>query len=661
MLNTTTIQFIFIGNITPNFRIELGVSKITHFLNTGNIITIPNEIFVNDKYIELFDIFEGVSNNKIYNFRMSIYKKIVNYIHYDTTKNGLSSIEMIFFGKKNLPSQINYGEIKLSQFNNNKNKYRKRICFANIDPYDVEYLNDESFKKNHYIFGNDSYQIILRFAQNNSIKYSVSNISFQKQNYSDGIIYYESFIESHSEINLEKNYENKDENIWIDKEEIKYVDDFYSNYNIFLDSLYDGSLNNEEVQNYLSDDLAFLNEGYNRIKNKKIFQYLQDPFTLSDTLNDNKYIEYYFFLNEYNSIYNSGNTLLNFISLTENAIETNKVVKNFLNNLNSDKNLELYDKTKILKASSEICIKSILSKNSVNGIDYICIENVNNNHPYRRAVELISNIINHLDEDSRLFEAFLYFNSGTIENKLEKEKKIKYKQTNYFGEIICGEFAEYKTEFGLSLLNINQVKSHLKNLIPKYFIRIHTPINFRAYFSKETNLMVLNEKIIFNENLTTLNLLYKSEDSDKYIIPIVMEILHEMMSHGKIRIIDTEEMSPRYFRDSNNNFEYQSIFKICELESNSMEKIPIPESGKILEHFISNNTKIINTLKTPLKENTKFIDFKFWIGSNFDGLESEIEKRDKKQNLVGTKMLLDEFENDYIDDCYIDRGKKYII
>jgi len=287
MLNTTTIEFIFIGNITPNFRIELGVSKITHFLNTGNIITIPNEIFVNDKYIELFDIFEGVSNNKIYNFRMSIYKKIVNYIHYDTTKNGLSSIEMIFFGKKNLPSQINYGEIKLSQFNNNKNKYRKRICFANIDPYDVEYLNDESFKKNHYIFGNDSYQIILRFAQNNSIKYSVSNISFQKQNYSDGIIYNESFIESHSEINLEKNYENKDENIWIDKEEIKYVDDFYSNYNIFLDPLYDSSLNNEEVQNYLSNDLAFLNEGYNRIKNKKIFQYLQDPFTLSDTLNDN--------------------------------------------------------------------------------------------------------------------------------------------------------------------------------------------------------------------------------------------------------------------------------------------------------------------------------------------------------------------------------------
>ena len=100
---------------------------------------------------------------------------------------------------------------------------------------------------------------------------------------------------------------------------------------------------------------------------------------------------------------------------------------------------------------------------------------------------------------------------------------------------------------------------------------------------------------------------------------------------------------------------------MCELKSNKKEKIPIPESGKILEYFISDNPRIINILKTPVKENIKFIDYKYWIGKNFDNLENEILQRESEQNFVGTKMLFDESEEDYIDDCYIDRGKSYII
>ena len=93
----------------------------------------------------------------------------------------------------------------------------------------------------------------------------------------------------------------------------------------------------------------------------------------------------------------------------------------------------------------------------------------------------------------------------------------------------------------------------MRKLIPKFFIRIHTPVNFRAYYSKETNLMVLNEKVMFNESLYTLNFLFERNDSDKYIIPIAMEILHEMM------LFDKEEIYPRYFRDSKNDFEYLEL------------------------------------------------------------------------------------------------------
>ena len=134
-----------------------------------------------------------------------------------------------------------------------------------------------------------------------------------------------------------------------------------------------------------------------------------------------------------------------------------------------------------------------------------------------------------------------------------------------------------------------------------------------------------------------------------------MEILHEMMLFNK------EEISPRYFRDSKNDFEYKSIIKMCELNSNKKEKILIPESGKIFEYFISDNPRIINILKSPVKENIKFIDYKYWIGKNFDELENEILQRESKQNFEKNKMLFDESEEGYIDDCYIDRGKSYII
>jgi len=74
---------------------------------------------------------------------------------------------------------------------------------------------------------------------------------------------------------------------------------------------------------------------------------------------------------------------------------------------------------------------------------------------------------------------------------------------------------------------------------------------------------------------------------DKCIIPITIAILHEMLSQGKDRIIEKDEMSPRFFRDSKNNFEYKNICKMCEKRKGKMENITIPLSGRILECYIS--------------------------------------------------------------------------
>jgi len=637
MQSDTIIYFIFFDKYLPDLRVQLWKAKIIHFFYERNIIKIPGEIFKNEKYIEVFDVFEEYSDNSKYTFQMEIYRGITNYIYYDKTQNRLSTVELFFYGKKNLPTSIKYKGYDLNDFNTNENEYRKAMCFANINPYDLDCLNNETFKNKGYKFTENSYQIFIMFAENNTIQYSLS------------IMKNASFLSN----------ETNNNEIEINKEDITDLNAFYSNYSSFLDNLSLGL--NEESKQYLSVDLDELNTEYDNIKKKKIFNYLLDPLNYKIIQDALKPVYYSYFLFQYKYIYDKGNTLSNFYCYLVNAKETNTAINNFFNLLDKDINLIPEEKVKMLKAVSEICNKSLFGKKSVTGIKYVNIEKINIDNPYQKAVELITNIVDHLNENSRLFETFLYFNSGTIENRLEKNKQIKYEITNSFDEIINYTLGEYKTEFGLSLLNVEQVKDHLKKLIPKYIIRIETLTPFRAYFDKETNIMFINEEIMFNQKIMAMDLLFKEKDSDKYVVPIVIEIFHEMMSHGKVRLIEKGKKSPRCFRDSKNNFEYNSIFKMCKIEGGSFEKMPIPESGKIFEHFISGDKSVILALKTPSIENVKFLNYKYWIGSDFEFIVKEIEQRNLNNNISLNNMLLDEIDDDYVDDCYIKRETNCVI
>lgn len=95
----TSVKFIFIGDNYKNLNAELSVSNIKHSFSEGNTIKIQPECFDNEKIIEIFSIFE--KETFLFDFQLSIYKGIINHIHYDTRKkNASSAIEMIFFGKK---------------------------------------------------------------------------------------------------------------------------------------------------------------------------------------------------------------------------------------------------------------------------------------------------------------------------------------------------------------------------------------------------------------------------------------------------------------------------------------------------------------------------------------------------------------------------------
>ena len=325
---------------------------------------------------------------------------------------------------------------------------------------------------------------------------------------------------------------------------------------------------------------------YNQINEAILFEYLPYLFLNQNIPNSLELINNNYFFFFFISINNKGNSIDNFLEFRLNIIQNNAVHQTFFNKLKFDKNIEENEKNQLLQASSIICNKSILSKNNILEIDYIKIGTGNKNNPFNKAIELVKNIIDNLEENSRLFEAFLYFDSGSIENYLESINETNYYYNNSFNEKVVIKSKKYKSEFGLSLLNINQVKSHLKKLIPKLIIRLSSNNKFRAYYEETTNTMIINELTIFQQNTSYLNTLYTKKDSDKFVIPIVMEIFHEMMSHRKERFVDKDELSPRYYRDSSHDFEYRSVKKNCETEKGESQSLPIPESGRVLEKFI---------------------------------------------------------------------------
>jgi len=637
----TSVKFIFIGNNFKNLKVELSISNIRHSFSQGNTFKIQQEFFNNEKYIEIFNIFE--KETFLFTFQLSIYKGIINHIHYDTRKNvATPAIEMIFFGKKNLPSDINYRGIRLNCFDNNKNRYRKRICLVNSEPNDIEYLNDERFKQKGYKFLDDSYQVILRFSNNDKIQYSVSSI------------YNEKFFNFISDEPIKISIENED---------ILELERFCSDYKIFLDCFFElKTLNSkDDVYKDLLDYLISLNDKYDEMKKKDLFEFLVNPLDYKDIQDSLKLIHYSHILFEFDSINKEGKNVKDFYMLRKFIVENNLIEQKLFEQLHQDKSMKEEEKIKFLKSASNILIKLTKASDEVKGIDFVCVEKTNETNSYYKTVEFVTKIIENLDENSRLFEAFLYFDSGIIKNLLEKNNPVNYTIKNVFREKVYSKFEEYKTEFGLTLLNVEQVKAHLKNLIPKLIIRLESQINFRAYYDKDMKIMIINEFKTLGATIETMNSFFYEEDGDKYIIPITIEILHEMLSHGKVRIIEKSEMSPRFFRDSKDNFEYKSIYKMCEIGNGEMENIPIPESGRVLEYFISENASIINILKTPLKENNIFINYKYWISEDFSYIVNTIKNIKYESNSSVNNILFDELDLDNIDDCYIDRGEKYII
>ena len=131
-------------------------------------------------------------------------------------------------------------------------------------------------------------------------------------------------------------------------------------------------------------------------------------------------------------------------------------------------NIDIIDKLLLIKCYNKLFLDSIMSKAELNFMNTLVEENINENNSYKKAKNFVKEIISNLNEDSRLFEIFLYLDSNAIENLLEKmryflkilkiimdeKKQLSIKNIQLNMELICQLLMKLKIIYVNYCLNI---------------------------------------------------------------------------------------------------------------------------------------------------------------------------------------------------------------
>ena len=646
----TVIEFIFVSNtnaIKPNDLVFSFANQGKEYERENNYENVKITFFPKCQsskiyYCDLISVF--VNNLKLCQFYFLIYIGKKNTIILDLDENGKPSFELFFYTKdsKLNPSTLIYKDKEYNQFENYENKYRSRIFFANVDPTKLGYVNSEIVNKNNLNLGDNTYHAIFRVINDKKFEVSLSDMNK-----------YFDYIE---ELEPEK---IKTEQIGILRELLnKFMIKFWEFYSINLNSddlklptLLIQRKNIYEELKELSQDVA-KNDYYYFLQEPKKNKYEYYEYDQNDQNNILNMFYHDYFLHQFLQLDESGyiSDEKKFLSIREMACQEHCFIDEIFEKLCNDTNLSLEQKVKILKTVALFLEDTLREKKSIFGVNYINLETISKENPYYKSIELLKKIISNLTEDSRLFEAFLYFDSIVIENVLIKNTESNYKYKDSFGKICKVEQPKFLTEYGISLMKVEEIKKHLMSLLPSVIIIFGTNTKIRALFQPNTNMMAINEYCLFNNYGKGCDIIFKAEP-DNYIIPITMEILHEVLGHGKLRYgigVEEDNYSPLAVRDSKNNFQIQKIIKKVRLFNDIEVEINKGETGRVLEHYISENTEVIQFLKqkTMYKE---IINPDYWTGINFDLLHKAL-KCDNKSTQSNLGNIITDYDSD--NECY---------
>lgn len=621
----TILQFAFtsVNSINPKelkFLFGSEEEKHEHELNEDNRITLKPEYQKSCVYY-----FETITvkykNNIILDFQFLVYINKTNNIIIDLDEVKRPSFELLFYSKKEIwnPTYLKYKNNEYHQVENYGNKYRTRIFFANIDPSKLQYLNSE--KINFKFLDNNTYQVFFRIYEAQKFEVSMTNMDSYCENNFDF------FIQKYElpELELEE-FEKK-------------LNNFYDKYEKYMNL--DSALIKERSAAY--SELENLSK---EIKEHKLYDFLDNPdnseienYTEEKILN---LFHYDFSLNQFLKLIEDRNK---FDGRRSRALKLQRIENQLYQKINQDHNLNIAQKIKIIKTITIFFTNSLQTNEKIFGADYINLKSISKDSPYYRSNEMLKKLISELTEESRLFEAFMYFDSKVIENILIKNNQKNYEFENIYGEKIEIQQPEYITEYGMSLMTVDEIKEHLLDLLPTIIIQIDTTINLRALYEEKTKIMIINELKMFGDLFTENEKDIFKIGPEHYVVPISMEILHEMLSHGKLRYINKNDNSPLVIRDSKYDFKVQKLIKKIKLDFTNEIIVNKGETGRVLEHYISEDRNVIQKLKTRTV-NTDIINTKYWTGQNFNDLYMALDLDEKNGNVskFTDEIILDDYD-----------------
>ena len=640
-IQPTILTFIYAKNEKEKLNkffdcVQLVLANKEYWLDS-NSISIDIQLEENHIYYKENLIFK-TKNNKEVTAEYPIYAHKENNIYIDFDENNLQeiknikllSLEIIYqsTSEELLPKSIIYDNKELFVFDSFGNKLRKRIGLININPQKLILVNEILNIYPNFEFKDDySYELIVRIPANKEIQYSITDLEMininglkvKEQTKKDYIIdkksIYNSLISYKKEFFLSLlNERNKNEI----KTKIDNLSKKYSYLKSMVMPYYENILN---YVNFQDLDIDIFVENFYFLELLRI-----EILINSDDEVDKELKEILFYINDFNTKYN------NYIS---------EIIK---------LNISIMDKLLLIKCYHKIFLDSIMTKNEVNFMNTMIVEKIKEYNSYKKAINFVKDIINNLNEESRLFEIFLYLDGNVIENLFEKNEVLYEYFRDIYGRKKKVEYKEHPTEYGTNMSTVNEVKNHLLKLMPRYIVRINADMKFNASYDDKTKIMIINEKKLFNTNSNLLTDLFEdNEFNERYVLPISIEILHELCGHGKKRLINEHEGSTEEYRDS--KYDYQRCNVIKKVDNS--KEIKYPESGIVLENYISSNKKIIRWLKklqSKDEEIKKIINVDLWIGKDFKTLESLImhfiNSSEEQTNEINTNFSIYINKND---------------
>ena len=223
-------------------------------------------------------------------------------------------------------------------------------------------------------------------------------------------------------------------------------------------------------------------------------------------------------------------------------------------------NLSYYDFIRIFSfLSKEIII------NNNKATELIMVNKLDKFSPYLIAYQFNKELINDLHEYHPYFQAYLQFDSFEAYNYIHSQKSYTF-----------------------SLEMIFMIKHQLLSAYEDFFFVKNKSSEEYAYVDCSTKITVVNEASIYEDNQKDIHKIDNMTEARNCAVPMVINFSHEKSGHFKFMIKNEETSSPViYFKGLRILLE---IFVSNDKYSG--------ETGKIIENFICEDTKIIDELST---------------------------------------------------------------